>query len=85
MRLSINTILLTVLASLLSLPVFAEIPPTPQLSYLYTAYVKCTGNLLEPATNGPYGLRKTIPIVGGNITGPRLSGMLPSLLLWFNG
>jgi len=52
--------------------------PTPNLSYLYTAYVECAGNLLEdPGPVSPAGIRKTIPIVGGNFTGPRLSGPSP--------
>ena len=63
---------------LLSLTAASTPPPPPALSYLYTAYVQCAGNLME--TDGPYGLRKTIPIVGGNFTGPRLSG-IPYILL----
>lgn len=63
---------------LLSLTAASTPPPPPALSYLYTAYVQCTGNLME--TDSPHGLRKTIPIVGGNFTGPRLSGT-PYILL----
>lgn len=64
------------LFSLFSFPLTtASQPPTPNLSYLYTAYVQCDGNLLEdPGPVSPAGVRKTIPIVGGNFTGPRLSG-----------
>lgn len=66
------------LCPLLSLTAASTPPPPPALSYLYTAYVQCAGNLME--TDGPHGLRKTIPIVGGNFTGPRLSG-IPYILL----
>lgn len=66
--------LLLTLLSLLTLTTSSP-PPTPELSYLYTAYVQCAGNLLgSQQTPGPFGIRKTIPIVGGNFTGPRLSG-----------
>ena len=50
-----------------------DTPPTPSLTFLYTAYVYC-----NPAINigaGPTGTRLTIPIVGGNFTGPLLSGL----------
>ncbi|QMW36776.1 hypothetical protein G4B11_000012 [Aspergillus flavus] len=47
-------------------------PTAPELSFLYTAYVKCEGTLME--SRGPHGIRKAIPIVGGNFTGPHLSG-----------
>lgn len=76
MLLSVKHLLLPIVASLLPLPVRAETPATPGLAYLYTAYVHCTGNLMEPVTEGPHGLRKAIPIVGGNFTGPRLSGII---------
>ncbi|GES59702.1 UPF0311-domain-containing protein [Aspergillus terreus] len=52
----------------------AATPSPPALSFLYTAYVQCAGNLME--TDGPHGIRKAIPIVGGNFTGPRLSGKI---------
>lgn len=67
------------LLSLFSFPLTtASQPQTPNLSYLYTAYVQCAGNQLEdPGPSGPAGMRKTIPIVGGNFTGPRLSGTAP--------
>lgn len=52
-------------------------PTAPELSFLYTAYVKCEGTLME--SRGPHGIRKAIPIVGGNFTGPHLSGNDPSL------
>ena len=51
----------------------AEDLPAPELSYLYTAYVYCRGTLMNE--DGPKGTRRAIPIVGGNFTGPRLSGM----------
>lgn len=44
-------------------------PTPPGLEYLYTAFVDCTQSLYE--TQGPAGIRKAIPIVGGNFTGPR--------------
>ncbi|RAH42620.1 DUF3237 domain-containing protein [Aspergillus brunneoviolaceus CBS 621.78] len=49
-------------------------PPAPALSFLYTAYVECTETLM--LSPGPHGTRKAIPIVGGNFTGPRLSGKI---------
>ncbi|PYI13643.1 hypothetical protein BO86DRAFT_442146 [Aspergillus japonicus CBS 114.51] len=49
-------------------------PPAPALSFLYTAYVECTATLM--LSPGPHGTRKAIPIVGGNFTGPRLSGKI---------
>ncbi|KAH8422382.1 DUF3237 domain-containing protein [Aspergillus melleus] len=52
-------------------------PSAPGLSFLYTAYVECKGNLMEE--HGPHGVRKAIPIVGGNFTGPRLSGEIRDL------
>ncbi|KAL2848571.1 hypothetical protein BJY01DRAFT_154425 [Aspergillus pseudoustus] len=50
-------------------------PQAPELSFLYTAYVDCKGSIMSE--DGPRGKRQAIPIVGGNFTGPRLSGMLP--------
>jgi hypothetical protein len=50
-----------------------HIPVAPKLSFLYTAYVECEGNLMD-TTVGPHGQRKAIPIVGGNFSGPHLSG-----------
>ncbi|PLB46469.1 hypothetical protein P170DRAFT_477349 [Aspergillus steynii IBT 23096] len=52
-------------------------PSAPGLSFLYTAYVECKGNLMEAA--GPHGIRRAIPIVGGNFTGPRISGEILDL------
>jgi hypothetical protein len=48
-------------------------PAAPKLSFLYTAFVECEGNLMD-TTVGPHGQRKAIPIVGGNFSGPHLSG-----------
>ncbi|KAL2850790.1 hypothetical protein BJX68DRAFT_72491 [Aspergillus pseudodeflectus] len=48
-------------------------PRAPKLSYLYTAFVHCKGTLMNE--DSPRGTRLAIPIVGGNFTGPRLSGM----------
>ena len=47
-------------------------PTAPALDYLYTAYVTCTPALYRSA--GPRGVRTAIPIVGGNFTGPKMSG-----------
>ncbi|KAL4933847.1 DUF3237 domain-containing protein [Aspergillus undulatus] len=55
-------------------PAVAANPPAPELSYLYTAYVYCRGTLMNE--DGPKGTRRAIPIVGGNFTGPRLSGQI---------
>ncbi|EME47797.1 hypothetical protein DOTSEDRAFT_21542 [Dothistroma septosporum NZE10] len=52
-------------------------PHPPGLVYLYTAYVVCLESLYQ--TQGPRGIRKAIPIVGGNFTGPRLSGKILDL------
>lgn len=52
--------------------VTAATPQPPELSYLYTAFVYCKGSLMNE--DGPRGIRRAIPIVGGNFTGPRLSG-----------
>lgn len=49
-------------------------PNPPNLQFLYTAYVECNENLMTEIA-GPHGIRKSIPIVGGNFTGPRLSGI----------
>lgn len=48
-------------------------PEAPKLSFLYTAYVECEPNLMNTIA-GPHGIRKSIPIVGGNFSGPHLSG-----------
>ncbi|KAJ5220966.1 uncharacterized protein N7469_009853 [Penicillium citrinum] len=50
-------------------------PNPPNLQFLYTAYVECNENLMTEIA-GPHGIRKSIPIVGGNFTGPRLSGKI---------
>lgn len=51
-------------------------PEPPKLTFLYTAYVECEPNLMTTVT-GPHGIREAIPIVGGNFSGPHLSGMKP--------
>ncbi|KAL4811295.1 hypothetical protein BDV18DRAFT_129070 [Aspergillus unguis] len=48
--------------------------PAPELSYLYTAFVHCKETVMSD--DGPRGTRRAIPIVGGNFTGPRLSGIV---------
>ncbi|KAL4881618.1 hypothetical protein BJY04DRAFT_188458 [Aspergillus karnatakaensis] len=52
-------------------------PSPPELSFLYTAFVHCRGTLMNE--DGPRGTRRAIPIVGGNFTGPRLSGQILDL------
>ncbi|USW50106.1 hypothetical protein Slin15195_G034250 [Septoria linicola] len=52
-------------------------PTAPALEYLYTAYADCLNTIYE--SHGPRGIRKAIPIVGGNFTGPRLSGKILDL------
>lgn len=47
-------------------------PPAPPLTFLYTSYVHCRDALYR--SPGPLGTRTAIPIIGGNFTGPRLSG-----------
>lgn len=54
-----------------------ETPTPPALEFLYTAFVHCTNTLYE--SQGPRGIRKAIPIVGGNFTGPRVSGTIANL------
>ncbi|KAJ9630793.1 hypothetical protein H2203_001318 [Taxawa tesnikishii (nom. ined.)] len=49
-----------------------SVPAAPSLSFLYTLYCWCETNIYS--TQGPRGIRTTIPIVGGNFTGPRLAG-----------
>ncbi|KAK4540497.1 hypothetical protein LTR36_009135 [Oleoguttula mirabilis] len=51
-----------------------EEPPAPGLTFLYTSYADCLNAIYH--TQGPRGIRTTIPIVGGNFTGPRLSGKI---------
>lgn len=53
-------------------------PLPPKLSFLYTAYVECEPNLMSTIA-GPHGIRESIPIVGGNFSGPHLSGTRASL------
>ncbi|KAJ5622423.1 hypothetical protein N7528_005655 [Penicillium herquei] len=61
-----------------SQPTYASTtPPTPSLSYLYTAYVLCAPSIYE--SQNPTGIQKAIPIIGGNFTGPRLSGKILDL------
>ncbi|PWY69425.1 cytochrome P450 [Aspergillus eucalypticola CBS 122712] len=57
-----------------NIPVATSSPSAPELSFLYTAYVECESSLMS--SPGPHGVRRTIPIVGGNFTGPNLSGKI---------
>jgi hypothetical protein len=59
-----------------SIPTVPE-PEAPDLTFLYTAFAECENSLYE--SQGPRGIRKAIPIIGGNFTGPRLRGLFPSL------
>lgn len=55
-----------------SVPAVPE-PPAPGLTFLYTSYAECSNSLYT--SQGPRGIRKAIPIIGGNFTGPRLRGL----------
>ena len=79
MRLPLLTIIFTLTASATAQTILApSTPPTPPgLEFLYTAFVDCTASIYE--TQGPRGIRKAIPIVGGNFTGPKLSGKILDL------
>ncbi|CAK1361894.1 unnamed protein product [Cercospora beticola] len=52
-------------------------PTAPGSVWLYTAFVDCEPTLFEMQT--PKGIRKAIPIIGGNFTGPHLSGKVLDL------
>ncbi|KAJ5936656.1 hypothetical protein N7466_003106 [Penicillium verhagenii] len=54
-----------------------SLPSTPELSFLYTAYVICAPSVYEFQT--PAGIQAAIPIIGGNFTGPRLKGKILDL------
>lgn len=54
-----------------------SVPATPGLQYLYTAFVDCEPRIFTTQT--AKGLRTAIPIVGGNFTGPRLTGKVLNL------
>ncbi|KAF1813796.1 hypothetical protein P152DRAFT_472611 [Eremomyces bilateralis CBS 781.70] len=56
-----------------SVPAAVATPAAPELKFLYTAYVLCTPDIAGQG-QGPAGTRKTIPIVGGNVTGPLING-----------
>ncbi|KAL3476411.1 hypothetical protein BJX99DRAFT_228090 [Aspergillus californicus] len=81
MNLVLSTLAIQSLASTTSSTsashVAAATPSPPELSYLYTAFVYCKGSLMNE--DGPRGTRRAIPIVGGNFTGPRLSGQILDL------
>jgi len=49
-------------------------PPAPGLTFLYTSFVTIATPI--DLGVGPHGDRLTIPITGGNFTGPRLSGTI---------
>ena len=52
-------------------------PNAPGLEYLYTAFVDCEPRIFTTQTSK--GLRTAIPIIGGNFTGPRLTGKVLDL------
>ena len=62
-----------------SLPDSPE-PVAPGLTFLYTSLVECQ-NGLYTGPEGPRGIRTAIPILGGNVTGPRIKGTLPFFTL----
>lgn len=51
-------------------------PAAPGLTFLYTSLVECQ-NRLYTGPEGPRGIRTAIPILGGNVTGPRIKGVTP--------
>lgn len=53
-------------------------PTPPQLKWLYTAYAYCPADLLKGLLT-PAGVRKAIPIIGGNFTGPGINGKFRDL------
>ncbi|XPS77621.1 hypothetical protein M3J09_009649 [Ascochyta lentis] len=55
----------------------AIVPTAPGLEYLYTAFVDCEPRIFTTQTSK--GLRTAIPIVGGNFSGPRLTGEILDL------
>lgn len=57
-----------------SLPEYPK-PVAPGLTFLYTSLVECQ-NRLYTGPEGPRGIRTAIPILGGNVTGPRIKGAL---------
>ncbi|KAF7190081.1 hypothetical protein HII31_08412 [Pseudocercospora fuligena] len=80
MRLSVlfSTILsLAVAGSAQTVLAPVDEPKAPALEFLYTAYVDCLNTIYE--SQGPRGIRKAIPIVGGNFTGPRVKGKILDL------
>ncbi|KAF4637491.1 hypothetical protein G7Y89_g604 [Cudoniella acicularis] len=54
------------------------VPAPPNLEHLYTATLHC-GPSLSTGGEGPHGERSVIPIVGGNFTGPKISGQISNL------
>ena len=62
-----------------SLPEYPE-PVAPGLTFLYTSLVECQNGLYE-GPPGPRGIRTAIPILGGNVTGPRIKGESPRSFL----
>lgn len=54
-----------------------SVPNAPGLEYLYTAFVDCEPRIFTTQTSK--GLRTAIPIIGGNFTGPRVTGKILDL------
>ncbi|KAK4554301.1 hypothetical protein LTR86_008509 [Recurvomyces mirabilis] len=52
-------------------------PVAPGLTFLYRSYAVCGNGLYN--TEGPRGIRTAIPILGGNVTGPRIKGQFRDL------
>jgi len=55
------------LAAAAASPSAATVPAAPGFKWLYTAMVLCPANVM-PNVTSPQGVRKAIPIVGGNVT-----------------
>ncbi|KAM3422999.1 hypothetical protein BST61_g474 [Cercospora zeina] len=76
------SILTTLFAAAASATAQTVLPPKtapipPGLVWLYTAFADCEPTLFAMQT--PKGIRQAIPIVGGNFTGPHLSGKILDL------
>lgn len=68
---------LTFISSLATASTNQTVPAAPSFEHLFTLLVDCTPRIFTTQT--PKGLRTAIPIVGGNFTGPRLSGEILNL------
>ncbi|BGP56779.1 hypothetical protein JCM8202_004449 [Rhodotorula sphaerocarpa] len=55
-----------------------DVPPPPELKWLYTLYATVPEDLMNNKLT-PAGIRRALPITGGNFTGPGLEGKLLDL------